>query len=166
VIVYRNTVIRPGYCPFCLWDLHSEAEDRLYQWLKSGNLKQHIKEKHILGDEGSREELICGCGQAFANEQGLRHYLHDTHKLNKAIWLNPKLGRKRKRPCKAEVQKSSLERDDKLPKKLRFHRYPPPRLEHEYQQPENIFMPVPTIHSFVEEHPEQYIYSRFSDNST
>lgn len=166
VIVYRNTVIRPGYCPFCLWDKDLEAEDRLHQWMKSGNLKQHIEEKHMSENQGPGAEPICGCGQAFADERDLRHHLHDTHKLNKAIWSNPKLPRKRKRPCKAEAQDSSMERDEQLPKKLRFYRYPPPRLEHEYGLPENIFTAVTTLNSFVEEHPEQCIYSRFSDNPT
>jgi hypothetical protein len=149
-----------------LWDIDLEAEDRLHQWLKSGNLKQHIEEKHIPGSHGPGAEPICGCGQAFADERDLRHHLHDAHKLNKAIWSNPKLPRKRKRPCKAEAQDSSMKRDEQLTKKLRFYRYPPPRLEHEYQLPENISMPVPTLHSFVEEHPEQFFYSSLSDEST
>lgn len=120
VIVYRHTVIRPGYCPFCLWDtkLDLEPEDRMYQWSTSGNLKQHIEEKHMLEDQLSGAKQICGCGQAFADERDLRHHLHDTHKLNKAIWLNPKLPRKRKRACKAEAQVSSMELGER-PKRRR-----------------------------------------------
>ncbi|KAJ5471326.1 hypothetical protein N7530_008683 [Penicillium desertorum] len=166
VIVYRNTVIRPGYCPFCLWNIGLEAEDRLHQWLKSGNLKQHIEEKHMPENQESGAEPICGCGQAFADERDLRHHLHDSHKLNKAIWSNPKPPRKRKRPSKAEAQYYSMKQHEQLPKKLRFYRYPPSRLEHDYQLPENTTMPVPTLHSFVEEHPEQFFNSSFSNEST
>ncbi|OQE73307.1 hypothetical protein PENNAL_c0089G11954 [Penicillium nalgiovense] len=164
VIVYRHTVIRPGYCPFCLWDvkLDLEPEDRLNQWSKSGNLKQHIEEKHMLGDQGSGAKTICGCGQAFADERGLRYHLHDTHKLNKAIWLNPKLPRKRKRTCKAEAQVSSMEPEER-PKRLRFYRYPLPRHE---QWSDHIFMPVPALLSYAEEHPEHYYGSGLSDTSS
>ncbi|KAJ5507011.1 hypothetical protein N7527_009154 [Penicillium freii] len=119
----------------------------------------------MLGDQEPGAKPMCGCGQDFANERGLRHHLHDTHKLNKAIWLTPKLPRKRKRTCKAEAQVSSMEPEEQLPKKLRFYRYPPPRHELEYQLSENVFMPVPTLHSFVEEHPEQFFYSSLSNKS-
>jgi hypothetical protein len=117
-------------------------------------------------NQESRAEPICGCGQAFADKRDLRHYLHDSHKLNKAIWSNPKPPRKRKRPSKAEAQYYSIKQHKQLPKKLRFYRYPPPRLEHDYQLPENTTMPVPTLHSFVEEHPEQFFNSSFSNEST
>ncbi|CAG8226617.1 unnamed protein product [Penicillium nalgiovense] len=142
MIIYRNTVIRPGYCPFCLWNIGLEAEDRLHQWLKSGNLKQHIKEKHMPKNQESRAEPICG-----------------------SIWSNPKPPRKRKRPSKAEAQYYSIKQHEQLPKKLRFYRYPPPRLEHDYQLPENTTMPVPILHSFVEEHPDSPVASCFSRSS-
>ncbi|KAI3240761.1 hypothetical protein DTO012A7_2460 [Penicillium roqueforti] len=162
VVVYRNTVIRPGYCPFCLWNIDLEAEDRLHQWLKSGNMRQHIEEKHMPGNRGPEAEPICGCGQAFADERGLRHHLHDTHKLNKAIWLNPKPPRKRKRTCKAEAQVSSMEPEER-PKRLRFYRYPLPRHE---QWSDHIFMPVPALLSYAEEHPEKHYGSGLSDTSS
>jgi hypothetical protein len=158
VIVYRNTVIRPGYCPFCLWDKSLDAEDRLRQWLKSGNLKQHIEEKHMPG-----AKPICGCGQAFVNERGLRHHLHDTHKLNKSIWLNPKLPRKRKRTSKSDAQVLSTELEEQPTKKLRFYRYPPPRHGHGYRLSETPFLPTPTLGAFIEERPELLYYSDFGD---
>ncbi|KAJ6123872.1 hypothetical protein N7471_011189 [Penicillium samsonianum] len=99
-----------------------------------------------------RAKPIYRCGQAFANKRGLRHHLYDTYKLNKAIWLNLKLPRKRKRTYKAEAQVSSMESEEQPPKKLRFYRYLPPRHELKYQLLENVFMPIPTLHSFVEEH--------------
>jgi hypothetical protein len=66
------------------------AEDRLHYWLKSGNLKQHIEERHLPEFKWPTKQLICGCTQTFDNERGLRYHLHDIHGLNKAIWQNPK----------------------------------------------------------------------------
>lgn len=165
VVTYRHTVIRPGYCPFCLWNLDLPAEDRLHYWLKSGNLKGHIEERHIRGILWPMMKSLCGCAQTFDDERGLRHHLHDVHGLNNAIWLNPKLPRKRKRSCKGETQGTSTKHKEP-PKKLRFYRYPPPRHEHEYQLSDTIFLPIPTLLTFIEEHPEQYVYSSVSGEST
>jgi hypothetical protein len=151
VIVYRHTVIRPGYCPFCLWNKDLTDEDRLHQWLKSGNLKQYIEEKHMLGDQWYGAKPSCGCGQAFVNERDLRHHLHDIPKLNKAIWSNPKLLRKRKRTPKSEARESSIELKEQPPKKLRFYRYPPPRHQHEHNLLKSFFLPTLTLGGFIEE---------------
>jgi hypothetical protein len=159
-------VIRPGYCPFCLWNKDLAAEDRLHYWLTSGNLRQHIEEQHMNGNQNHGEKSICGCGEMFDEERGLRHHLHDIHKLNKAIWLSPKRQRKRKNTYKAEARKSSEELEERCSKRVRFYRYPPPRHEHEYQLSSTIFIPVPTLHAFVEEHPEQYYCSSLSNKAT
>ncbi|KAJ5711789.1 hypothetical protein N7488_005945 [Penicillium malachiteum] len=168
VIVYRHTVIRPGYCPFCLWNMGSFAEDRLNYWLTTTNLKRHIEEQHMLERQWHGAKPICGCGQTFDNELGLRHHLHDAHGLHKAIWLNPKTPRKRKHACKVEAQRPSNEPEPEGQcfKKLRFYRYPPPRHEHEYQLLDNTFLSVPTLQSFIEEHPEQDYGLDLSGQST
>ncbi|KAJ6105933.1 hypothetical protein N7512_009450 [Penicillium capsulatum] len=166
VITYRHTVIRPGYCPFCLWNVELHAEDRLDFWLNSGNLRQHIEEQHMRGIQWSTTKPACGCAQTFDNERGLRHHLHDAHGLNKAIWLNPKPPRKRKRHCKAEARNSSTEEQDERPRKIRFYHFPPPRLHHEYQLSNHIFVPVPALLSFVEEHPEQYYCPDVTDKTS
>lgn len=163
VVVYRHSVLRPGYCPFCLWNKGLDPEDRLHYWLTSGNLRQHIEEQHMKEDQCD-EKPRCGCGQAFDKEHDLRHHLHDIHRLNKAIWLSPKYQRKRKHACKAET--SSPELEEPRSKRPRFDRYPPPRHKHEHQLSNSIFMPIPTLRAFVEEHPEQYYCSRLSDKST
>jgi hypothetical protein len=109
------TVIRPGYCPFCLWNKEGAAEDRLNYWLNSGNLRQHIKEQHMNRYRRHGTKPMCGCCQTFDEERGLRHHLHDTHRLNKAIWLSPKCQRKRKHPCKVEAQISLSEPEQGYP---------------------------------------------------
>lgn len=119
VIVYRNTVIRPGYCPFCLWNKDLHAEDRLHHYLESANLKQHIEDKHIDTDQQHGARLVCGCGQVFFDERGLRHHLHDAHKLKNAIWLNPKSPRgKRKRNSMSEDRVSFSDMEKRSSKKF------------------------------------------------
>ena len=164
VIIYRHTVIRPGYCPFCLWDLDLPAEDRLQYWLRSDNLREHIEGQHMAGIQWSTKKQMCGCSRTFDNERDLRHHLHDEHGLNEAIWQNPKPPRKRKRACRVEAQSSATEPEER-PKKIRFHRYPPPRHEHEHYLSNKIFVPVPNLLAFVEERPEQYCCSSTSDKS-
>lgn len=166
VIIYRHTVVRPGYCPFCVWDQDLDPADRLHSWLTSGNLRQHVEEQHMNGDQGGGKKLRCGCGQIFDKERELRHHLHDIHKLNKAIWLTPKHQRKRKHACKEEAQISPAEPEERRSKRSRFYRYPPPRHEHEHQLSKSIFIPVPALRAFVEEHPEEYYCSNLSDKPT
>jgi hypothetical protein len=134
--------------------------------LTSGNLRQHLEEQHLNGDQGGGTKLRCGCGQIFDKGRELRHHLHDIHKLNKAIWLSPQHQRKRKHACKEEAQMSPAEPEERRSKIPRFYRYPPPRHEHEHQLSNSIFIPVPTLRAFVEEHPEQYYCSSLSDKST
>ncbi|KAJ5139024.1 uncharacterized protein N7515_003872 [Penicillium bovifimosum] len=162
VIIYRHTVIRPGYCPLCLWNAYLPAEERLDYWLKSGNLRQHIEEQHMCRLQWPTTKPVCGCAQEFDNERDLRHHLHDIHGLNKAIWSSPKLPRKRKRAFKTELeaQRSSTELEEERPKRLRFYPHPPPRHE---QQPDQIFVPISASLSYVEEHPERYYCSELSD---
>lgn len=166
VITYRHTVIRPGYCPFCLWNVELHAEDRLDYWLNGGNLRQHIEEQHMRGIQWSTTKPACGCAQTFDNERGLRHHLHDAHGLNKAIWLNPKPPRKRKRHCKADAHSSSTEEQEDRPRKIRFYHFPPPRQHRDYPLSDDIFVPVPALLSFVEEHPEQYYCPSVSDKTS
>ncbi|KAL2700119.1 hypothetical protein AAEP93_008642 [Penicillium crustosum] len=158
VIIYRHTVIRPGYCPFCLWDpnLNLSAETRLRSWLRSDNLREHIEGQHMAEIQRFKKKPICGCSQIFNNERDLRNHLHDAHGLKETIWQeNPKLPNKRKRTCKVESQCSSTEPGEEHPKKIRFHHYTPPCHEREHV-PEESFVPVPALLPSVEENLEQY----------
>lgn len=104
VIIYRHTIIRPGYCPFCLWDPELFAEDSLRYWLRSDNLREHIEGQHLARIRNCQTKPLCGCSQTFHSERDLRHHLHDAHGLKETIWQNPKLPNKRKRACKGESQ--------------------------------------------------------------
>jgi hypothetical protein len=110
---------------------------------------------------------ICGCSQTLKNERELRYHLHDVHRLNDTIWRNPKLPRKRKRTSsKIEPQIFSQKSEVEYSKKLRIHRYPPPYQEHEYQLLNNIFVPTPTVNSFITECPQKYYCSSRSEKSS
>ncbi|KAJ5268057.1 hypothetical protein N7524_006097 [Penicillium chrysogenum] len=156
VIIYRHTVIRPGYCPFCLWDPDLSAEKRLRYWLRSDNLREHIEGQHLAKIGHCQTKLICGCSQSFHNERDLRLHLHDAHGLKETIWQNPKLPNKRKRTCKLEAQRSSTGPQENRPKKARFHHYSHPCHEREDCVPEGSFIPVPALLPSVEENLEQY----------
>lgn len=166
VVKYRHTVIRPAYCPFCLWNLQNPAEERLQHWTCSGNLRQHIETKHMPEISWPATTSVCGCSQTFENERELRHHLHDVHGLNDTIWRNPKLPRKRKRTSKIEPQILSQKSGAEYSKNVRFHRYPPPHQEHEYQLSNNIFVPTPTVNSFIMEYPQKHYCSSRSEKSS
>lgn len=109
---------------------------------------------------------VCGCSQTFENERELRHHLHDVHGLTDTIWRNPKLPRKRKRTSKIEPQIFSQKSGGEFSKRVRFYRYSPPHQEHEYQLSNNIFVPIPTVKSFITEYPQKYYCSSRSERSS
>ncbi|KAJ5829188.1 uncharacterized protein N7525_007441 [Penicillium rubens] len=156
VIIYRHTVIRPGYCPFCLWDPDLSAEKRLRYWLRSDNLREHIEGQHLAKIGHCQTKPICGCSQSFHNERDLRLHLHDAHGLKETIWQNPKLPSKRKRTCKLEAQISSTGPQEGHSKKARFYHYSHPSHEREDCVPEGSSFPVPALLPSVEGNLEQY----------
>lgn len=166
VILYRYTVIRPGYCPFCLWNQSLFAEDRLQYWLRSDNLREHIEGQHMNEIQWSTKKSTCGCLQTFESGRELRHHLHDAHGLNEAIWQSPKPPRKRKRSCKAEEQSHSTKQETERPRKARFYRYSPPCQRLDHQLSRSSFVPIPIVNSFIEEHPEQHYCSSISEKSS
>ncbi|KAE8308300.1 hypothetical protein BDV41DRAFT_552024 [Aspergillus transmontanensis] len=47
IVTYRYTVIRPGYCPFCLWDEKIPKGHRMQDWIRTDGLRQHMEREHI-----------------------------------------------------------------------------------------------------------------------
>lgn len=156
VIIYRHTVIRPGYCPFCLWDPNLFAEERLRYWLRSDNLREHIEGQHLAKIRLGPTKPICGCSQNFSDERDLRNHLHDTHGLKETIWQNPKLPNKRKRTCKLEAQGSPTDPQDDRSKKARFQHYSPPCQEREHCMIEGSFVSALALLPSVEENLGQF----------
>jgi hypothetical protein len=159
-IKYRHTIIRPAYCPFCLWDLERPAEERLQYWSRNGHLRDHIESQHVPKMRWPTTEPLCGCSQTFQDEREIRRHLHDAHGLKDAIWRNPKPPRKRKCACNNESLNPPMSTREEQPKKSRFSPYIPPRQGFEGQLSNNTIAPTPSVNLFIMEHPEVYRYSK------
>ncbi|PLB48229.1 hypothetical protein P170DRAFT_360496, partial [Aspergillus steynii IBT 23096] len=96
VVICRYTVIRPGYCPCCVWNQGLPADKRLKYWTSSANLRKHLEHRHIVEIKWPTIDPICGCPQTFASEQEFRYHLHDVHGLTDGIWKSRKPSLKRK----------------------------------------------------------------------
>ncbi|KAH2363659.1 hypothetical protein KXV98_003685 [Aspergillus fumigatus] len=70
IITYCYTLVRPGYCPFCLGTESLSPSDRMRSWKRSNELRSHV-----INDM----KMMCG--------KYLRYHLSDTHGLQKAIWV-------------------------------------------------------------------------------
>jgi len=124
VILYRYTVIRPGYCPCCLWNQEIPPDDRVKYWLRSAGLRKHIQEEHIEKVEWPTIGPICGCSESFASERDFRYHLHDVHGLADGIWKPKKAALKRKRAAKGPPCVDEKAQEPK-PEKIRFRHYQP-----------------------------------------
>jgi hypothetical protein len=88
IITYCYTLVRPGYCPFCLGTESLSPPDRMRSWKRSNELRSHVI---------SDMKMMCGkyvcshpmCQVEFDSETQLRYHLSDTHGLQKAIWVAP-----------------------------------------------------------------------------
>jgi hypothetical protein len=124
VIIYRYTVIRPGYCPCCLWNESLPADERLKPWLRSADLREHIEKCHIEKFDWPLKESVCGCTKLVKSESDFRYHLHDVHGLTDKIWKTnkPRTGKRRVR-----TESAGRRRKDggPSPKKIRFHYYQP-----------------------------------------
>ena len=125
VIVYRHTVVHPGYCPCCLWNQELPADDRLKYWLYSADLRNHVEENHIGKVEWPTSEPICGCSQSFKSDRDFRYHLHDVHKLADGIWKSRRVTSKRKRAAKESACVDEKAQEPK-PKEIKFRHYNPP----------------------------------------
>jgi hypothetical protein len=125
VVIYRYTVIRPGYCPCCLWNQGLPADERLKYWLRSANLRRHV-EQHIEKAAWPTADPVCGCSQSFASERDFRYHLHDVHGLADGIWKPGKSTSKRKRDTKTEAASIEDKPQEPKTKKIQFRHYQPP----------------------------------------
>jgi hypothetical protein len=64
-IRYSHTIIRPAYCPFCLWDINQPAEERLQHWSRNGHLKERIESQYLLKCSGQRQSLFVDAPKYF-----------------------------------------------------------------------------------------------------
>lgn len=127
VIIYRHTVIRPGYCPCCLWDQTLAPEQRMKPWSHSASLRGHIERIHLQRAKWPSTTPICGCSVLFESEIEFRRHLHDVHGLTNAIWRKPepKPAAKRKRGASAQQKRDEANDEGATPKQIKFRHYQP-----------------------------------------
>ncbi|OJI99576.1 hypothetical protein ASPVEDRAFT_520307 [Aspergillus versicolor CBS 583.65] len=85
IITYCHTLVRPGYCPFCLGCDRLPPSRRMDAWKRSNELRAHVNEDI----KRMSDNYICShplCNVKFDSEMHLRYHLCDIHGLNKAIW--------------------------------------------------------------------------------
>ena len=46
IFTFRTSLVRPGFCPFCLGDSDLPVTDRFHQWLVKAALRDHL-DKHF-----------------------------------------------------------------------------------------------------------------------
>ncbi len=85
IITYCHTLVRPGYCPFCLGCDRLPPSRRMSVWKRSNELRAHVNEDI----KRMRDNYVCShpmCNVKFDSEMHLRYHLSDIHGMNKAIW--------------------------------------------------------------------------------
>lgn len=83
-----------------------------------------MEDQHLYDLRFPTTEPVYGCSEVFQNELDLRHHLHDVHGLNKSIWLNRGISKKKKGSINGDEGKISVITDDERDKKIRFSHLP------------------------------------------
>ena len=83
-----------------------------------------MEDQHLRDLRFPTTEPVCGCSEVFQKELDLRHHLHDIHGLNKSIWLDREISKKRKRSINGDEGNTTVITDDERDKKIRFSYLP------------------------------------------
>jgi hypothetical protein len=73
----------PGYCPFCLWDVHLPAAKRLHQFCTKKDWETEVK-RRSLEWKGER----CPdkrCQEKFEDKASFIYHMHDLHHIPKEV---------------------------------------------------------------------------------
>jgi hypothetical protein len=82
MITYCHTLVRPGYCPFCLGGETLPANQRIESWSRDHKLWNHVKD-HL---RGCCWPLICphpSCDTSLENETSFQFHLMDDHRFSR-----------------------------------------------------------------------------------
>ena len=77
---YCNTLIRPGFCPFCIGNDRLDASSRLGSWTREPQLRSHL-EVHLKGASWPRKCPFPLCNLEFADKRLFLYHLSDVHSL-------------------------------------------------------------------------------------
>lgn len=81
-ITYCHTLVRPGYCPFCLGEVAEPAGRRLESWCRDHALWKHI-DLHLMGRSWP---LVCPhplCDTSLCTDKDLQFHFIDEHGLSR-----------------------------------------------------------------------------------
>ncbi|KAF7134197.1 hypothetical protein CNMCM5793_005925 [Aspergillus hiratsukae] len=115
VMVYRNTIIRAGYCIDCMWDLRESAARRMTAFDRSTELRSHLDD-HIKKKSWPSNCSDPHCKHISTDERQYRRHLHDVHHYNKAICVSSEKALKKR--SSSEIGKDSIG-DGNPPKRQR-----------------------------------------------
>jgi hypothetical protein len=109
ITTYRHTVLRPGYCLFCLNNSKLSASSRMHQWTRSNKLWNHI-ETHI---HEHAWPSICPhtlCDIQLDTAASFRYHLSDIHGFRRQVLS----GRGKRHHHKEKEAKLELNSSDDL----------------------------------------------------
>lgn len=109
-VTHCHTLMRPGYCPFCVADKTIPATERLVSWARDHQLWNHVEE-HLEACSWPRNcpHPLCDAS-VFEEPEALRYHLVDEHRFSRKRAKKPvcpplsnKDPRKRKQTSSAEA---------------------------------------------------------------
>ena len=83
-VTYCHTLVRPGYCPFCVRNTSLSAFDRLKTWSRDHKLWLHVKDDHLAD---CLWPLVCPdprCGTTHGDSISFQYHLIDVHKFSRS----------------------------------------------------------------------------------
>ncbi|OJD24335.1 hypothetical protein ACJ73_04303 [Blastomyces percursus] len=105
LLVFRSTLVAPGFCPYCIGDVGKKPEERFQQWRTKATLINHIDD-HLAGQPHDKEigcPHPCCAGKKYMDLLHLRRHFFDGHSIEEP---RPNcVARKRKWDFAADVAK-------------------------------------------------------------
>ena len=82
-VTYCHTLVRPGYCPFCMGKTELPASQRLKPWSRDHKLWVHIEEEHLVGCQWPLTCLHPSCDTLHTDWTAFRFHLMDGHEISR-----------------------------------------------------------------------------------
>jgi hypothetical protein len=102
-VTHCHTLVRPGYCPFCIGKKSLPASERLKPWSRDHKLWMHVKDEHLTDCQWP---LVCPyplCDTSHDDPTSFQFYLIDVHRFS------------RSRPTKGTSSTRQQSPDKKIP---------------------------------------------------
>lgn len=86
--MYCSTLLRPGFCPFCVGDKTLDASCRLESWTRENQLRSHI-ESHLRKAHWPCHCPFPLCNIRLTDETSFLYHLNDVHGFRMHQRLTP-----------------------------------------------------------------------------